>query len=114
MVVHRGEVWWADLAEPRGSEPGFRHPILVLQGEPFNRSRLPTIVGIVLSSNTRLLDAPGNVLLKANETGLPRDSVATVSQFVTVDRDYLEERVGTVPKRALARVETGVRLFLEP
>lgn len=92
MVVHRGEIWWADLAEPRGSEPGFRHPVLIIQAEPFNRSRLRTVVGIVVSSNTRLLDAPGNVLLPAKETGLPRDSVATVTQFVTIDRDYLEDR----------------------
>ena len=113
MVVHRGEIWWADLAEPRGSEPGFRHPVLVLQAEPFNRSRLRTVVGIVVSSNTRLLDAPGNVLLPAKETGLPRDSVANVTQLVTVDRDYLEQRAGKVSPRTLARVEVGVRLVLD-
>jgi mRNA interferase MazF len=111
--VHRGEIWWADLAEPRGSEPGFRHPVLVLQAEPFNRSRLRTVVGIVVSSNTRLLDAPGNVLLPAKETGLPRDSVANVTQLVTVDRDYLEQRAGKVSPRTLARVEVGVRLVLD-
>ncbi|MDP2956979.1 MAG: type II toxin-antitoxin system PemK/MazF family toxin [Longimicrobiales bacterium] len=111
--MHRGEIWWADLAEPRGSEPGFRHPVLILQAEPFNRSRLRTVVGIVVSSNTRLLDAPGNVLLPAKETGLPRDSVANVTQFVTIDRDYLEDRAGRVPPRTLARVEVGVRLVLD-
>ena len=113
MVVHRGEIWWADLAEPRGSEPGFRHPVLILQAEPFNRSRLRTVVGIVVSSNTRLLDAPGNVLLPAKETGLPRDSVANVTQLVTVERDYLEQRAGKVSPRTLARVEVGVRLVLD-
>ena len=113
MVVHRGEIWWADLAEPRGSEPGFRHPVLILQAEPFNRSRLRTVVGIVVSSNTRLLDAPGNVLLPAKDTGLPRDSVANVTQFVTIDRDYLEDRAGRVPAKTLARVETGIRLVLD-
>jgi len=113
VVVHRGEIWWADLAEPRGSEPGFRHPVLILQSEPFNRSRLRTVVGIVLSSNTRLLDAPGNVLLPARESGLPRDSVANVTQFVTLDRDYLEDRAGRVPGKILARVEAGVRLVLD-
>lgn len=111
--MHRGEIWWADLAEPRGSEPGFRHPVLILQAEPFNRSRLRTVVGIVVSSNTRLLDAPGNVLLPAKETGLPRDSVANVTQLVTVDRDYLEQRAGKVSPRTLARVEVGVRLVLD-
>jgi mRNA interferase MazF len=112
VVVHRGEIWWADLAEPRGSEPGFRHPVLILQAEPFNRSRLRTVVGIVVSSNTRLLDAPGNVLLSAKETGLPRDSVANVTQFVTIDRDYLEDRAGRISPRTSARVEAGVRLVL--
>lgn len=113
MVVHRGEVWWADLAEPRGSEPGFRHPVLILQSEPFNRSRLRTVVGVIVSSNTRLLDAPGNVLLPAKDSGLPRDSVANVTQFVTIDLDYLEERAGKIPSRILARVEAGVRLILD-
>jgi mRNA interferase MazF len=113
VVVHRGEIWWADLAEPRGSEPGFRHPVLVLQADSFNRSRLSTIVGLVLSSNARLLDAPGNVLIPAGDSGLPRDSVANVTQFVTIDRDFLEDRSGKVPGRILARVEAGVRLVLD-
>lgn len=113
MVVHRGEVWWADLAEPRGSEPGYRHPLLILQSEPFNRSRLPTVLGILVSSNLRLLDAPGNVLIRADECGLPRDSVANVTQFVTIDLEFLEERVGTISRRTLAKVEAGVRVLLD-
>ncbi len=113
MVITRGEIWWADLAEPRGSEPGFRHPILVLQADAFNRSRLRTVVGVVVSSNTRLLDAPGNVLLPAKAVGLPRDSVANVTQFVTVDQDYLEGRAGKAPPKTLARVEAGIRLVLD-
>ncbi len=112
MVVARGEIWWADLAEPRGSEPGFRHPILILQADAFNRSRIRTVVGVVVSSNMRLLDAPGNVLL-AKSVGLPKDSVVNVTQFVTVDWDYLEERVGKVPPKTLARVDTGLRLVLD-
>ena len=113
MVVHRGEVWWADLAEPRGSEPGFRHPVLILQAESFNRSRLRTVIGVIVSSKTRLLDAPGNALLPAKESGLPRDSVANVTQFVTVDRDHLQERVGKASAATLARVEVGLRLVLD-
>ena len=113
MVVARGEIWWADLAEPRGSEPGFRHPILILQADAFNRSRLRTVIGVVVSSNTRLLNAPGNVLLPAEAVGLPRDSVANVAQFVTVDRDYLEERAGKVPSKTLVRVDAGLRLVLD-
>lgn len=113
MVVHRGEIWWADLAEPRGSERGFRHPVLILQTESFNRSRLRTVICLIVSSNTRLLDAPGNVLLPGKETGLPRDSVANVTQFVTLDREHLEERAGKASAETLARVETGVRLVLD-
>ena len=111
--MQRGEIWWTDLAEPRGSEPGFHHPLLILQAESFNRSRLHTVVGVIVSSNIRLLDAPGNVLIPAKESGLPRDSVANVTQFATVDRDYLEERTGKATARTLARVEAGVRLVLD-
>lgn len=113
MVVARGEIWWADLAEPRGSEPGFRHPILILQADAFNRSRLRTVIGVVVSSNTRLLNAPGNVLLPAEAVGLPRDSVANVTQLVTIDLDYLEKRAGKVPSKTLARVDAGLRLVLD-
>ena len=81
MVVARGEVWWADLDAPRGSEPGFRHPVLIVQADAFNRSRLRTIPGVLLTSNTRLLDAPGNALLPAAGAGLPKDSVANVTQM---------------------------------
>ena len=81
MVVARGEVWWADLDAPRGSEPGFRRPVLIVQADAFNRSRLRTILGVLLTSNTRLLDAPGNALLPAAGAGLPKDSVANVTQM---------------------------------
>jgi len=113
LVVHRGEVWWTDLAEPRGSEPGYRHPVLILQADSFNRSRLQTVVGVIVSSNLGLLDAPGNVLLPAKSVGLSRDSVANLTQFVTVDRHYLEERIGRVSRKTLARVEAGLRLILD-
>lgn len=112
-MVARGEIWWADLAGPRGSEPGFRHPILILQADAFNRSRLRTVIGVVVSSNTRLLNAPGNVLLPAEAVGLPRDSVANVTQLVTIDLDYLEKRAGKVPSKTLARVDAGLRLVLD-
>jgi mRNA interferase MazF len=81
VVVQRREVWWADLEEQRGAEPGFRRPILIVQSDAFNRSRLRTVLGIVLTTNMRLLAAPGNVLLPAAGTGLPRDSVANVTQL---------------------------------
>ena len=113
MVVQRREVWWADLEEPRGSEPGFRRPILIVQADSFNRSRLRTVLGVVLTSNLRLLDAPGNVLLPAKSTGLPKDSVANVTQLVTLDADYLTERVGRVPPKIMAHVDAGLKLVLD-
>lgn len=112
MVVQRGDVWWADLGEPRGSEPGFRRPLLVVQSDAFNRSRIGTVVAVVLASNLRLLDAPGNVLVPRRVSGLPRDSVANVSQIVTVDREALAESAGTLGADLLAAVEAGLRLVL--
>lgn len=113
MVVLRREVWWADLDEPRGSEPGFRRPILVVQADSFNRSRLRTIVGVVLTSNTRLLDAPGNVLFPAKNSGLSQDSVANVTQIITLDEAYLSERVGRVTPKLMAHVDAGLKLVLD-
>lgn len=113
MVVQRCEIWWAELGEPRGSEPGFVRPFLIIQADSFNRSRLQTVIGVALSSNARLLDAPGNVLLPAKSAGLPVDSVVNVSQIVTLDRDYLVEKAGRAPRKVMARVEAGLRLVLE-
>ena len=113
MVVARREIWWADLDEPRESEPGFRRPILIVQADSFNRSRLRTVIGVALSANTRLLDAPGNVLLSTGKTGLPRDSVANVSQIVTLDRDYLVDRAGQISETLMGRVAAGIRLVLD-
>lgn len=113
MVVARKEIWWADLEEPRGSEPAYRRPILVVQADAFNRSRLRTVIGVALTSRTRYLDAPGNVLLPATETGLPRDSVANVTQLVTVDEDYLAECSGQIPAVLMSRIEAGLRLVMD-
>lgn len=112
MVVERGQVWWADLDEPRGSEPGFRRPFLIVQDDAFNRSRIRTVLAVVLTSNLRLVDAPGNVLIPAKAAGLPKDSVANVSQIVTLDRDYLTEPAGKVRGPLLKNVENGLRLVL--
>jgi mRNA interferase MazF len=111
-VIAQGEVWWADLAEPSGSEPGFRRPVVVVQGDAFNRSRIATVVCVALTSNLRWGDAPGNVLLTARTTGLPKDSVANVSQLVTLDRDALTERVGTLPAKKLELVLLGIDIVL--
>jgi mRNA interferase MazF len=113
VVVARGEVWWADLGEPTGSEPGFSRPVLLVQADAFNRSRIQTTVAVVLSSNVRLLDAPGNVLVPKAASGLPKDSVANVSQIVTLDRDFLTERAGKVPSRVMAAIDAGLKLVLD-
>jgi len=113
VVVERGTVWWADLAEPRGSEPGFRRPLLIVQADAFNRSRLQTVIGVVLTSNLRLVEAPGNVLVPARTSGLPKDSVANVSQVVTLDRDFLIESAGKLDGKTLRQVEDGLRLILK-
>lgn len=109
----RTEIWWADLPAPRGSEPGFRRPVLVVQANSFNRSRIQTVIVAVISSNLRLAEAPGNVLLPARVTGLPRDSVVNVSQLLTLDRSFITEHVGTLPARLQADVDAGLRLVLE-
>lgn len=109
----RGEIWWADLPHPRGSEPGFRRPVLVIQADSFNRSRIQTVIVAVISSNLRLADAPGNVLLPAPASGLPRDSVVNVSQLLTVDRSFLMDQVGTLSGRLLRNVVEGLRLVLD-
>lgn len=112
MVVERGQVWWADLDAPEGSEPGFRRPVLVVQSDAFNRSRIRTVIAVALTSNLRLVDAPGNVLVPAKASGLPKDSVANVSQVVTLDKDYLSEPAGRLRGALLADVEAGLRLVL--
>ena len=112
MVVERGQVWWADLGEPSGSEPGFRRPVLIVQSDAFNRSRLQTVLAVVLTSNLRLVDAPGNVLIPGKNAGLPKDCVANVSQVITVDRDFLSEPAGRLRGQLLKDVENGLRLVL--
>ena len=112
MVIERGQIWWADLDAPSGSEPGFRRPVLVVQDDAFNRSRLQTVIAVVLTSNVRLVDAPGNVLIPAKAAGLPKDSVANVSQVITLDRDFLDEPAGKLRAPLLKDVENGLRLVM--
>jgi mRNA interferase MazF len=101
-----------DLGEPEGSEPGYNRPLLIVQADAFNRSRLRTVIAVVLSTNLRLVDAPGNVLIPAKASGLRKDSVANVSQVITIDRDFLTELAGRVRGQFLKDVETGLRLVL--
>jgi mRNA interferase MazF len=112
LVIAQGEVWWADLPEPSGSEPGFRRPVIVVQGDAFNRSRIETVVCVPLTSTLRWADAPGNVLLESRMTGLPKDSVANVSQIITLDRASLTERAGKLSTAKLASLLFGVDVVL--
>ena len=112
MELARGDVWWADLPDPKGSEPGYRRPLLIVQNDLFNRSRLRTVLAVVLTGNIRLVDAPGNVLVPAKASGLPRDSVANVSQVITIDRNALTDRVGRLPGTLIDQVASGLRLAL--
>ena len=97
--IQRGEIWWADLPEPRRSEPGYRRPVLVVQADAFNRSRIQTVIVAAITSKLGLAEAPGNVLLPARSSGLPRDSVVNVSQLLTLDRGFLTERAGALPPK---------------
>jgi mRNA interferase MazF len=112
VVIRRGEIWWASLPEPAGSGPGFRRPLLVISADSFNQSRISTVIAVVITSNLRLADAPGNVRISARGTGLSKPSVANVSQIVTVDKSFLTQRVGKLAPRLLAEVELGMRLAL--
>lgn len=114
MTLRQGEVYWVELGEPRGSAPGYSHPHVVIQNDLFNRSRLGTVVMCALTSNLLRAESPGNVLLKKGEGNLPRDSVANVTQIVTVDRDDLAERIGKLPPGRVRAILDGVRLVTEP
>ena len=109
----RGEVWWASMREPAGSEPGGRRPVLVVSSDEFNRSRIRTVLVAAVTGNLRLAEAPGNVLVEALETGLPRDSVVNVSQLATLSKDLLDDRVGSLDSRTMVAIENGLRTSLE-
>jgi mRNA interferase MazF len=112
VVISQGEIWWADLGMPRGSGPGFRRPVVVVQGDALNRSRIASVVCVPLTSNLDWADAPGNVLLSAHMTGLPKDSVANVSQVITIDKSDLDERVGKLSRSKLELLFSGIDVVL--
>lgn len=112
MVISQGDVFWADLGEPIRSAPGFRRPVVVVQCDAMNRSRIGTVVCVPLTSNLKWANAPGNVLLKAGATGLPRDSVANVSLVVALDKDQLSERTGKLPSLQLKAILDGIDVVL--
>lgn len=110
--MRQGEVWWADLPEPAGSEPGFRRPVVVVEGDWLNRSRIGTVVCVPLTSNLGWAEAPGNAIVPGDVAGLPRDSVANVSQVVAIDRSWLGERAGRLPPRLLTQILQGIDVVL--
>ena len=112
MVISQGEVWWADLPAPAGSGPGFRRPVVVVQGDGLNRSRIATVICVPLTSNLKWALAPGNVRLSARITGLPKESVANVSQIIAVDREFLKARVGKLPLPKLQLLLSGIDVVL--
>jgi mRNA interferase MazF len=112
MVISQGEIWWADLGEPIGSGSGFRRPVLIVQSDSLNASKVATVVCVPLTTNLQWSDAPGNLLLRAKETGLPKDSVANVSQIVAVDKSILTDRVGKVRRPRLDLIFAGLDIIL--
>lgn len=111
-LISQGDVWWADLAPPVGSAPGFRRPVVVVQGDTLNRSRIATVVCVPLTGNLRWAEAPGNLLLAARSTGLSKDSVANVSQIVTLDRGVLTEHVGRLSRTKVELLLAGIDVIL--
>jgi mRNA interferase MazF len=108
----RGEIWWASLPVPRGSEPGYRRPVVIVQSDAFNRSEISTIVVAAISSNLRLADAPGNIFLKRRDSKLPKESVINVSQILTLDKRYLAEKVGQLSTKHMRELDEGLKIAL--
>lgn len=113
MVINQGDIFWVDLEEPLGSEPGYRHPHVVIQNNVFNRSRISTVVVCTLTSNLKRASAPGNVMLDVGEADLPKQSVVNVSQIFTVDKRQLGEKIGTLSPERVRQILDGVKLVVE-
>lgn len=111
--MQRGDIWWANLPDPIGSSPGFRRPVLLIQADAFTQSQIATVIILPLTSNRRLAGAPGNILLQAAESGLPRDSVVNVSQVMTLDKTDLTELIGRISPATLFQIEQGLRKVLD-
>jgi mRNA interferase MazF len=110
--MNRGEIWWAELGVPNGSEPGYRRPVLIIQSNDFNESKIATIICIIITSNESIREAPGNVFISSKESGLPKNSVINVSQIITLDKEQLTKRIGNTSKLIMENVEEGILLIL--
>ena len=110
--MNRGEIWWAELPEPQKSEPGYRRPLVIIQSDAFNQSKINTVICAIITSNLRLENAPGNFILKSKTSGLPKDSVVNVSQMITIDKSFLVEKVGKLTPKLTHKLNDGLRLVL--
>jgi mRNA interferase MazF len=110
--MKRGEIWWASLSAPTGSGSGFKRPVVIVQSNPFNQSRIATVVAAIVTSNMALADAPGNVRVAKGESGLRKPSVVNVSRLVTLDRELLTQRVRALPADTMGAIDEGLRLVL--
>ncbi len=108
--MNRGEIWWAAMPDTVASAPVYRHPVIIVQADSFNHSRIRTVLVVAITSNLKLAEAPGNLFLKASQTGLPKDSVANVSQVITLDKDFLIEKMGEIKPSLLHQLNEGLRL----
>lgn len=114
MKVQQGDIYWIDLGEPKGSEPGYRRPFVIVQNDVFNQSRLKTVVVCALTSNLRLSESPGNVFIKKGIANLPKDSVVNITQLITVDEMDFEDKIGTLPFSLIHKIIDGLNLLLNP
>ena len=112
MVVKKGEVWWVSLGEPRGSEPGYKRPVVIVSANEFNKSAIKTIIVAVITSNLRLAEAPGNFSVSKKESGLTKESVVNVSQLLTLDKSFLIKKSKKLPESKLLRLNEGLKLVL--
>ena len=110
--MQRGELWWAALRSPRGSEPAYRRPVVIVQADDFNRSRIQTVIAAAVTSNPRLGMAPGNVVLSRKQTGLARNAVVNVSQLLTINKTFLTTKIGRLPPECMRQLDEGLRLVL--
>jgi mRNA interferase MazF len=111
-MVNRGQIWWADLPDPVASEPGYKRPVIVIQADEFNKSSINTVVVVAITSNVRLADAPGNVKLPKSKAGLNKESVANVSQILTMDKQFLVEKIGHLDNHTMQELDEGIALVL--
>ena len=114
MVINQGDVYWVEVDEPTGSEPGYSHPHVVVQNNLYNQSKIRTVIVCVITSNLKLALLPGNVALEKGEANLPKASVVNVSQMMTIDKTQLDEYIGTLSPKRVNEILDGISLFLEP